>query len=253
MRSRSGGLTRTLCISSDSTSGNGVATPFTGWMASGDWDSVRARWRCIASLDVEIRLFVQYSNDGISIDATHALTSFGAATSWTGLDATALPDGVTERLLVRFGFEIRRTNGGSVPLVVPMVWQVMPAGKRASQQVLPPTTLASPRSTTASFQPVTEALPVGPITSVRGTLELIAGTVGEVCLGYQTSTDGVTWSAAAVLPGCSYASSTGMHYAAWTSISPGTAQLVRFGYLFRDTGSPTRVNVARASGRVEVR
>lgn len=248
-------FTRTDIITSDVTTGDGVETYITGWMPSGDWNGVRGRWFQAATVDAAIRLFVQYSNDGVTIDAAEEISSFASpTTAYTSISATALPPvGVTERLLVRFGFQARRTGTGSVSLVLPVLWKLIPTGKPSSRVFVPAMTCATKKSTTPIFIPAMEPMDAGELTEVRGTLEVQTITGGSVALACRTSVDGVNWNSPMLLPGCSYQTAVGFHYGGWTSISPGSSTQVQFGYLVKDAASPTQINFSRLQAAIDLR
>lgn len=198
---------------------------------------------------------IQYSDDG-STWSTPEKANTLSYVSTTGLvhwnTRVSCPDDFgssppTERLYARLGFWAYNVSGtkplaGSVRLIVdqmPTVSGTLAGGPRA--------TPSSGSTSTCLFTPLLEPVPAGPITEVRCTFDMSANT-GEALTqpAYQTSDDGVTWSAATAIGAATLSADGVSHGTGWVSISVNTKRHVRFGILTKNaTGSENEACISR--------
>ncbi|MEZ4316356.1 MAG: hypothetical protein R3F61_02580 [Myxococcota bacterium] len=212
----------------------------------------------------EVRPAYQFSDDGVTWTThtpvgvnTNSGSAYVTADGW-GFGDTWIDLTTGSRLFVRFGVMCRNKAGhasnnevASVQLRV-QLRTVAARTISGGPQVVPTKPNAS-----ANFTPLTGAVPMSGVSSVRGTLWRDFGTeFVKARVAYQVSDDGVTWDDQLELPGSAYTASDGYAYSAgFTSIAAAQDnQFVRFGVLATNSsGSPSSVEFVTASVRIDVR
>lgn len=172
----------------------------------------------------------------------------------------------TERLFVRFGLWVNNLSGtkvqmGMVKLAV--LIDDLKTGSVSAGPMCTPTGGGNGSVTTELFTPMTGAVALSEIDSIRVSWEMIANS-GDVATrpGYQVSKNGLVWTNAAggaegtfVDPGATPRTATGISYGTtFSAVSAGDYQWIRFGIIAENnTSSNQLVEACQSEIRVDWR
>jgi hypothetical protein len=224
----------------------------------------------LESSTVEVQPGIQYSDDGVTWDAPEPIDTSESAywVSSTGRTVVDKASGgflacpadfgggspPTERLFVRFGLFVinqgsdGKAHGGRAAL------EVRPQVQEAGSFMAGPIGTATGGGTTEVFTVGTGTLSTRTIRSVRYSWEQEANTNDvETWPGYQTSEDGVTWSAP-VSSGLSPLTTEGIKYGTtFTALNVADHQYIRFGWFGKNGGGGADIEACVSRLRVDWR
>lgn len=248
--------------SSKSSSGDGLFNPLTPWMDSTGIRFVRFAVDVQGRFDCNVCVGVEWSEDGITWNPANgqAVGWDGGTATWKSTEGWTYGNGYVDTsalsknlLFIRFGVYARTSSGTTVRNAQVRLRCDLRPVNGAHTYAAGPLEIASGTNATPRFYAMTQAIPTQSLNKVRGSWRMDGDTGGADIRGaYQTSDDGVTWSAATALD-ATYLSADGPWYnsSGFTTVDFSASTYVRFGMQIKQSASAREM--CQASLRVDVR